>query len=292
VAISNFTGTTALTNYIDSEWIARQLRVAVETPFVSEMIVGMTDLSPMSTRTYAHPILSRMSAAGAYNEGDDFFFNDTATTETTIDVDMVYKATFLTPQASGATVLDSAAAAVRNVVDAVRQKIENDTIGLSSSMSNTIGSNAQTFDLDFWNTSLTTFRAQAKSPASAAAVLHPDAVRDLHGDLVTSNAALFGSAFGPPAADATGGVRQGARAVLDGLPLFETDAVPVADTTGWGNFIVELGNNPGLMMVVKAPVMVRIDEPADAYGAWIAASADYGVAIVDQSRALQCVSRT
>jgi len=181
---------------------------------------------------------------------------------------------------------------VRNVVDAVRQKIENDTIGLSSSMSNTIGSNAQTFDLDFWNTSLTTFRAQAKSPASAAAVLHPDAVRDLHGDLVTSNAALFGSAFGPPAADATGGVRQGARAVLDGLPLFETDAVPVADTTGWGNFIVELGNNPGLMMVVKAPVMVRIDEPADAYGAWIAASADYGVAIVDQSRALQCVSRT
>lgn len=292
MAISNFTGTTALTNYIDSEWIARQLRVAVETPFVSEMIVGMTDLSPMSTRTYAHPILSRMSAAGAYNEGDEFASTAMATTETTIDVDMVYKATFLTPQASGATVLDSAAAAVRNVVDAVRQKIENDTIGLSSSMSNTIGSNAQTFDLDFWNTSLTTFRAQAKSPASAAAVLHPDAVRDLHGDLVTSNAALFGSAFGPPAADATGGVRQGARAVLDGLPLFETDAVPVADTTGWGNFIVELGNNPGLMMVVKAPVMVRIDEPADAYGAWIAASADYGVAIVDQSRALQCVSRT
>jgi len=292
MAISNFSGTTALTNYIDSEWIARQLRVAVETPFVSELIVGMTDLSPYSTRTYAHPILSRMSAAGAYNEGDEFSSTAMATTETTIDVDMVYKATFLTPQASGATVLDAAAAAVRNVVDAVRQKIENDTIGLSSSMSNTVGSNAQAFDLDFWNTSLTTFRAQAKSPAAAVAVLHPDAVRDLHGDLVTSNAALFGSAFGPPAADATGGVRQGARAVLDGLPIMETDAVPVADTTGWGNFIVELGNNPGLMMVVKMPVMVRIDEPADAYGSWISASADYGVAVVSQDRALQCISRT
>jgi len=66
----------------------------------------------------------------------------------------------------------------------------------------------------------------------------------------------------------------------------------VADTTGWGNFIVELGNNPGLMMVVKMPVMVRIDEPADAYGSWISASADYGVAVVSQDRALQCISRT
>ena len=34
------------------------------------------------------------------------------------------------------------------------------------------------------------------------------------------------------------------------------------------------------------PVMVRIDEPADAYGAWIAATADYGVAVVSQDRAL------
>lgn len=292
MAITNFTGTTALTNYIDSEWIARQLRVAVETPFVHEFCVGMQDLSPYSTRTYAHPILSRMTAATAYNEGDEFSSTAMATTETTIDVDMVYKATFLTPQASGATVMDAAAAAVRNVVDAVRQKVENDVIGLSSSMSNTVGSNAQTFDLDFWNTSLTTFRAQAKSPQAAVAVLHPDAVRDLHGDLVTSNAALFGSAFGPPAADATGGVRQGARAVLDGLPLYETDAIPAADTTGHGNFITEVGNNPGLMLVVKMPIMVRIDEPADAYGAWIAATSDYGTAITDQNRALQCISRT
>jgi hypothetical protein len=198
----------------------------------------------------------------------------------------------LTPQAQGATVLDSAAAAVRNVVDAVRQKVENDTIGLSASMSNTIGTNAQTFDLDYWNTSLTTFRAQAKSPQMAAAVLHPDAVRDLHGDLVTANAALFGSSFGPPAADATGGVRQGARAVLDGLPIFETDAVPVADTSGWGNFILEMGNNPAIMMVIKEAISLKVDSPADALGDWIAAYADYGVGIVDQNRCLQCVSRT
>lgn len=292
MAIANFTGTTALTNYIDSEWIARQLRVAVETPFVSEQIVGMVDLSPMSTRTYAHPILSRMTAAASYGEGDEFSSTTMATVEQTIAVGMVIKSTFLTPQARGATVLDSAAAAVRNVVDAVRQKVENDTIGLSSSMSNTIGTNAQTFDLDYWNTSLTTFRAQAKSPQMAAAVLHPDAVRDLHGDLVTANAALFGSSFGPPAADATGGVRQGARAVLDGLPIFETDAVPVADTSGWGNFILEMGNNPAIMMVIKEAISLKVDSPADALGDWIAAYADYGVGIVDQNRCLQCVSRT
>jgi hypothetical protein len=292
MAIANFTGTTALTNYIDSEWIARQLRLAVETPFVGESVVGYVDLSPMSTRTYAHPLLSRMTAAAAYAEGDEFSSTTMATVEQTIAVGMVSKSTFLTPQARGATVLDSAAAAVRNVVDAVRQKIENDIIGLSSSMSNTIGTNAQTFDLDYWNTCLTTFRAQAKSPNMAAAVLHPDAVRDLHGDLVTANAALFGSSFGPPAADATGGVRQGARAVLDGLPIYETDAVPVADTTGWGNFIVETGANPGLMLVVKQALSLKIDSPANALGEWVNCHSDYGTGIVDSNRCLQCVSRT
>ena len=74
--------------------------------------------------------------------------------------------------------------------------------------------------------------------------------------------------------------------------IFETDAVPVADTSGWGNFILEMGNNPAIMMVIKQAITIKIAEPADALGSWVSSVCDYGVGIVDQSRCLQCVSRT
>lgn len=293
MAIATPTTTTALTNWIDSEWIQNQLKLAVATPFVGEQIVGMVDLSGQSTRTYAHPILSRMSAASAYAEGGEFTSTPMATTEQTISVGYVLESTFLTPHARGATVLNSAAAAVQNVVDSVRQKSENDVLGLSSSLSNTTGSNATNNTLSNWSAVLTTFRAQAKSPNMVAAVMHPDAVRDLHADATgTNNAALFGSAMGPEVERLFGSAAQGARGVLDGVMIYESDAIPVADTTGWGNIMTEIGSNAALVMVVKTPITLKIDEPADALGDWIAAYTDYGVGIVDQNRALQFITRT
>ena len=294
MAISNPSGSTAFTHLINSEFITATLHTAVATPFVHEAAVVGVDMSGRATGTYAHPHISRMSAASAYSEGGEFSSTALSFVNDTTALGYVLQSTFV-PEAvitRGITAESALAAAVNRVVDSVMQKMENDTMGLSSSLSNSTGSTATTNDLDNWNSVLTSYRAQSKSVNGATAFLHPDAIRDLHQDIVTSYAGLLGSSWGVDAAGTTGGVRQGLRAFLDGVLIYETDAIP-ASSTGWANFITSPDPaNPGLVMPMSQPIRVRAQEPADALGVWVAAYADYGVGIGEEARSLRFVTRT
>lgn len=290
--VSNPSDLTALDDIIDSEFISRNVRLAVRTPMTFEGVVKLVDFSSVSSRTYAVPKSAELAAASALTETDEVDSAALSISEATVATALVEQSTFLSDQARGATIWDSAGLAIQEVANAVRRKIDDDTHTLSNSMGNSIGGNAQVMDFANWSTVLSTFRAQTKfSNGPVAAVLHPDAIGQLHSDLLANAAGIYASAFGPEAMALLASTNQGARGVLNGVILWETDSIPLADTTGHGNYMVVTGDAEGaLCLVVNRGTMVEPWREPKRQGIWYIGTADFGVGIGDDDRALQFIT--
>ena len=280
---------------VDSEWISQRVNMAVDTPKTYTVIANVIDIGGRSTRTYAHPLQSHGTAASSTTESDLVTTSNTTSTEVTVGVTLVDKATFVTVQAAGASVWDTTGAAVDFVTRACRLYIDDAFHALSSSMSNTIGDNATTMDLDQWVTGRTTFMAQAKNPGASVFVAAVDGFRDLSSEIMTSTAAILGSdrAAAELFGSAAGAMAQGVVTTIGGIPVIVTDEIPAADTTGWGNYFTTIGSGDGALgLVVKSEISVVMKPEPLRHGSYFIGSCDVGVGILDDARCLQVVSKT
>lgn len=294
-AVSNATTIAALTEVINSELIPSAYAVAVNTPYLASVLAREIPLSGAGTRTLAYPIFPKVAAASALTETDEVDSVQVTPSETTISATLVEQSTFLSRQSMGASVVDSVGLCTNRVLDAIWEKRDDDLVGLSASMTNSIGDNATTNDISNYNAVMTAFRAQAKAPGMVGMVLHPDAARDLNASAISSGAPFFGGQLGQSLNQATMGANQGFRQVtMDGITVFISDRVPTADTSGWGNFVFELGESNPLGYVPAQDGAPRVEAEwwQTRQGWWFTATADYGVGILDQARCLEFISKT
>lgn len=294
-AVSNSSKLSSLAEVINSELISAMVNVAVNTPFLYRALARPISLSGASTRTYAHPIFPKLAAAAALTETDEVDSAEVTPSESTITAALVEQSTFLSKQARGASVVSAVELCVNRVIDSVMTKKDTDIVGLSASMTNAIGDASTTFNIANYNTVMTTFRAQAKSPGMSGLVLHTDAARDLNASAIASGAPFWSGRLGQALNESTMGSNQGFRQVTaDGVAVFISDRIPVADSTGWGNFIFEMGPNNPLAIVTAQGGEEAVETwyEQKRQGWWITGVADYGVGILDQSRALECISKT
>jgi len=297
MAYGNPSGTSVWTNYIDSEMIDRQLSLAVADPFVGEFIVRVINMAADTSRTFTHPLLERIAASTAHADADQYSFTAMSTSQEQIAC-AVYSSEIMVPfsvtgvpgRNGPSTVVNPLLGAVTNVVDANRQVMENAILGVT--LSNTAGDNATTNDFQNWATVKQVFRSQAKNPQGVAAVLHDDAIRDLELDLGSNAAALFSTDYGARSQEMFGPVAKGYRGMLDGIMIFESGAIPVADTSGWGNVMTEIGSEAGIGLAVKAPPTPIVKDANDGHGFFVTSVCDFGADVLDQDRCLQFITRT
>lgn len=297
MAYSSVSGTSALTNYITPEMIDQQLALAVADPFVGEFIVRIVDMSDDPTRTFTHPLLERIAASTAHADADQYAFTAMSTSQEQIALGMIsseimvpFSITGVPGRSGPSTVVPPILAATTNVVDANRQKMENDILGVT--FSNTTGGNATVNDFQNWITVKQVFRSQAKNPMGVAVVMHDDAIRDMELDIAGTGNSIFASEYGERAQAMFGPVAKGYRGMLDGIMVFETGAIPTADTSGWGNIMTEIGRDAGIGLAIKAPPTPIIKDANDGHGYFVTSVADYGADILDQDRCLQFITRT
>lgn len=280
---------------IDSEYISRRVRYAVDTPKTYRFIANVIDISGAPTRTYAHPLQSHLTAATAVSETDEDATANVTSTEATISATRVMRSTFVSRQTAGASVWSTSDAAIDAVSRACQLYIDDAFHGLSASASNTIGDNATTMDLDNWVTMLSTFAGNAKNAMGQRVfVCAVDGLRDLQQEIMTSAAAILGSSeaasqlFGGAASASAMGVQF----MIGNVAVVSTDEIPAADTTGWGNYLTTTGADGGLGLVVKEGIRVDTTPWPLRQGMYFVGSADVGVGILEQAQLLEVISKT
>lgn len=295
-AVTNATTITTNTNLIDSEFISKSLNLAVQTPKIYRQIAKPVMLGPGESRVYTHVLRSHLAAAAAVTETDEVGATALADSQIQVTVALVASAVMLSDQAKGSSVLmpnGQTADAIGRAADAVTLYLDDAFHGESANMTNTMGSNAATHDMLNWNTMLATYSAQAKNVDNVAFVGHPDAARDLGEDIFTSAAAILsndtaGQLFG----QAAGGFRQGLRFMIGNVPVFSTDEIPVADTTGWGNYLTSVGDDGAVALVSKVGLEATSWREPKRFGDWLIAWTDAAVGVIDQARCLEVITKT
>lgn len=308
-AVSNARTITTDTNVINSEFISLALAKAVEPPVLYQDLVGVVDLAGRGTRVYVEPILARLTAASAVTETDE----DTSAAPSYAQAPMTCarksKSQFVSDQSAGANIHGAYNVSIMQVVDACRRAMNEDVLGLADDITSPIGDATTPFDMANYDTVLAAYRAKAKNIGAAALVLHNDAVRDLLLDLRTNGGAMLGTTWGGAVAQSMSNnvTRQGYVGMIDnGVPIFSSEDLPVGDTTGWTNMIVSIDPTVGYGIkmalaarpvwapgvVINGPVAIEVERVANRGGAWVVASADYAVGIIDQNKCLGCISQT
>ncbi len=292
-AVSGLTGLTVIDDIVNSEWISQTVHAATENPYLYNSICKTIPIS--QTRTYAHPIWAEMAAAAAVTESDEVGSTALSSSEVTVSPALNAKATFVSDQALGAGVLDVLSLAANRVIGATRRKIDNDALALATSITSSAGSNATTNDVSNLNTAITAFRTVVKGnlSGSAVAVMHGDALRDLGEDAVNTDNALFGSAVGENLFAGTQQVQAGQFAQFGKVSLVSHDGMPVGDTTGWTNMIIDAGGMDCLLgLVVTRGIRLDLWREPKRFGTWVIASSDHATGILDQNRGHAFITKT
>ncbi len=296
--ISGMTGLSVIDDIVNSEVIDQLVHAATETPYLYQLIMGgngTKSLVGKATRTYAHPIWAEMTAAATLAETEVVSSTALSSSEVTIGAAVKARATFVSDQAARSGVLNTFSLAINRVTGACMRAINDDTLALSTSISASIGSNATTNDASNLNVAVTAFRALVKSNLSGTAlcVLHGDALRDLNEDAVNTTNAIYSSTVGENLFNATNAVSQGGQSPFGKLVIVDSDDVSVGDTTGWTNMIIDVGGmDTAFGLVVANGVSIELERDATRLGTWVVGSADYGVGILDQSRAQAFITKT
>ncbi len=296
--VSGLTGLAVIDDIINEEWISQETHTATQTPVLYQNIVGgagTKSLIGKATRTYAHPIWARLAAAAAVTESDEVGATALSSTEVTITTALNAKAVFVTDQAAGAGVINVFSLAINRAVDAVQRRINDQVVALATSITATVGSNATTNDVANMNVVLTAYRALVKANLSGRALmlLHGDAKRDLQEDAVNTTNALYSSSVGEQLFNATNQAQMGMMTQFGSFLIMDTDDMPVGDTTGWTNMVVDAGGaETAFAIAVSKGVEVVLWREPKRFGTWVIASADYGVGIVHQDRAQAFITKT
>lgn len=302
-AVTNATRTTEMTETIDSEWIDRMVQRVAETPLVAMQVVRVINAMGATSSVWTIPLAANQvgdaatitetdQAATAVNEFDS---------EVSLTVANIGISSFVSDQVKQRSTWSAMALAIRNGVHSVQDKLDEDVLSNSTSITTSIGSNATTHDLDNWNTVLTTFETQNATPGlPLASVWHPDAFRDFHSSIITTSAALLGTAFGEDARAQMQG-RQGFKGVLDGVSVFTSDNIPADDTTGWGNILVttpsSMGGGDGGCLAAAfwkgvGAEAARGSDGARRSGDWLVTTSWYATGINKQSDGLNFITKT
>lgn len=292
MSITNHTGVDEVTNLVNSEFIDAQVNLAVQTGYIYEFIAPTMSIQGKNTENVAHPIRTRLAAAAAFADGAEFSHVAMATTQTTATAARYVRSVFVDERAQRLSLHNEYAVGLQLCIDACRLKIDTDVVGIGASADNdNSGTNATVYDFDQLNADLEAFSLQAKQPSQMDMVLHPGQIADLRADLQTTNAALYGSMWGAGLSDSLGKVAQ-ARPVMEfgNVLIWQTDRVPLADTTGRGGFLAERGE--AIAVVDAAGFMAGVKPDSRALGENIYCGVDYAVLIKDQNRLMEIISRS
>jgi hypothetical protein len=214
---------------------------------------------------------------------------------------------FIGYQSRGVTVWDEIEVAVNRVVHATKRKIDTDVLGLAASITATQGGAATVNTFDNVISAISAFRASAKEAAGSAILMHTDGMRDFIQDLAGSVLVTSERGAGAVANLTANGMQGPKRLDVLGMPAIESDRMPVGDTTGWTNAIVELGANAPLCLAFRrnasldgvamlgdggVPIHVEMLKSDTSPGHYIRAWSHHGVGISEQARAVNFITRT
>lgn len=294
-AISGATVATSVANVKQTEIISRLVRFAVQTPYVWMGFCHVPDLL-VGTSTYKHPYWPQLTAAAAQTETDLANVEElVAASDNTATTAEFSRSMALSDRAQRLSTNPMLAIAVNRVVDACMRKIESSALTLATSI--TTGAGAATTNHTALNlvSVLSAFMAQGKSSQLAPVMISSvSANRDLLSDLAVNAAAIFGSTVGAQMHATLSGTNQGLFRDLNGCQMAVTDGVVTSDTTGKGNFITHVdqsGNECAMVCAFgKAPAAEYVRR-GDLLTDIVVGSVDFGVAIVNQSRAYRFTTR-
>ena len=292
-------------NSVNSEAIEASLAYAVSTPEIYDLVTRRKDLTGLNSYVWTVPIYSKVAAAASVADGAEPAPVALANTQAQVTAAMYMQHAFIGFQSRGVTVIDEMQVALNRMVDAVRLKIDTDVLALATSITATQGNASTENTFDNFVSAGSAFSALSKN-SYGIYVMHADAVRDLKADLVGT--AMMGSDAGVKQfADLNTG-RQGAKMFsLGGFGILESDRMPVGDTTGWTNMIVEAGPQGALGLAFRrnealdgvallggepVPVHVQMIQSDTSPGHYVRAYSHHGVGIIDQSRAVNFITRT
>lgn len=295
-AITAATDTTSVADRTNTEWIDRVLRRAAQRPRIWQALAVVKDLTAGKSEVYTHNIYTGFVEATAHTDSDQVSAVELISADTNTTTAEYASASFLADRAVRLSLYDEAAVIMLANIDACMLKIDNLVHGVASDMTNAIGNNATNNTVSNFNLAYSTWKTTAFSSAMAPVmVMHPDAMRDLSADALANAAAIFGSVVGEQlhAATTSGGPNMGIMRSFAGMGLIESAGVEASDTTGWGNFIVSVGDADGALVVpVLKDIGVEAQRVGDRIGGWIVASMDVGCGIVEQAKALRFTTRT
>jgi hypothetical protein len=292
MAITGVTNTTVVADAILTETIETSIKFAVQAPYLFRDVAYIPP-TLRSTKRWSVPNYARLAASGAYTESDTVTAQ--ALTPTAVDVDTALYATgaFLSDWAEALAVQPMIPATVQALMDAVDLRLETDVLGLVSSMSNSIGSNAVTNNADNFVLATSTFRAQAKaSTRMPLMVLSESAKRDLNADLMSNGGGVYGSLIGVQLHQAVAEAQMGQWVPFGGYMIASTSAVPTV-SSGKGNFIVHMGgaNESALGLAFSMDPRINPGRKEEAVGLYLIAAHAHGAGIIDQSRALRFITK-
>lgn len=291
MAITGATTATVVADATLTEQIDREMRFAVESPFLFQDIAFLPP-TLVNTKRWSKPIYARLAASSAYTETDTVTAQ--ALTPTAVDIDTALYATggFLGDWGSTLAVHPLVPGMVQALMDAGMLRFETDCLGEVSNMTNSIGSAATTFDSDLFVLAASSFRTQAKrSSRKPLMVLSESAKRDLHADVMQSGGSIYGSVIGVGLHNAVSSANQGEWVEWGGYMIASTDQVPTV-ATGKGNFICHMA--PGEYALALAFSMGMRIEPArkaENVGLYLILSHAHASGIAEQARCQRVISK-
>lgn len=292
MAITGATTATVVADAVLTEMINREMRFAVQSPFLFQDFVYLPP-TLQNTKRWSVPIYANLTASAAYTETDTV--DAQALTPTAVDIDTALFATgaFIGDWGNTLAVQPLVPGAVQALMDACMRKLETDSLALGASMSNSIGSAATTMSVDNFVTVVTTIRTNGKRCSrKPMMVLSESAKRDLHADSMKNGGGIYGSIIGVQLHQAVSGANQGEWTEWGGFMIASTDGIPTADTTGKGNFVVHMA--PGeyaLGMAFSMDIRIEPARKAEALGLYLIASHAHGAGICEQARALRFITK-
>lgn len=292
MAITGHTGVGEITNLVYPEEIRAEVYLAVEVPYIYDMVASVEDLRGRNTDTSVFPIRTRGAVAASLADGDEFTYTAAATTQTTATAARYAHARWVDERANRLSLHDEILVNLRLCVESCRLKMDTDVVGIgASATTDNGGSNATVLNYEELDAALTTFQSQAKESDMCHVVLHSSQQKDLRQAMLASQAALYSSIFGAQqAGDQIGKVGQGAMVGRLGQAMIHvSDRVPAADTSGKGGFICD---DRALTIVDTLGFDPQIQQDYIRGRGWVVHCAvDYAVRINDQARILEVISR-
>ena len=221
---------------------------------------------------------------------------------TEISTQMVARSFLLSEQLEGASVYQELMVAVMLLVDAYRRKIDSTLwTDTSPNLTNTSGDNTETMTLSRFVQFVLEGKALWKNTMMGTMTrmfMHPNVISQLATDLTDSNNALLGSAFGPQATGAALAQtsNQGPQGRLIGVDIFDTERIPVADVSGFGNVLCLVNNgaqgeqNSCFGLAVKRSGRAEVRGTEQKLAQRAIGSVDFGIGILRQDYGLQCIT--